>query len=176
MRQDAGILIIAQLLLKAGDMHLTEKVTEIQADVSRASGEHFRLVWVAGGTALERSALLRVLAEVEDGALIDVGKKLSTALIEIPVPLRTASVAECFAACMGESPSAVTCLDHLEILFEPSLRLNPVSLVQGASRRNVLVAAWPGLAETGRLTFGSIDHPAHMDISEQEIESIVHHL
>ncbi len=56
-------------------MNLPEKVTELQADVARASGEHFRLVWVAGGTVSECSALLQALAEAEDGAFIEVGKK-----------------------------------------------------------------------------------------------------
>jgi len=155
-------------------MNLTEQVTALQSDVSRARGEHYRLVWVAGGTASERSALLHALAEAEDGAFIDVGKKLSTALIEVPAPLRTASVEDCFAACLGESPSAVTCLDHLEILFEPSLRVNPVALVKGASRHTVLVAAWPGDVAAGRIIFGSPDHPSFMDLSEPDIESMVH--
>jgi len=157
-------------------MNLPEKVTELQADVARASGEHYRLVWVAGGTASERSALLRALAEAEDGAFIEVGKKLSTALIEVPAPLRTASVEDCFAACLGESPSVVTCLDHLEILFESSLRINPVTLVTGASRHALLVAAWPGMAHAGRLIFGSPDHPAYMERSKQDLEAIVHFL
>lgn len=155
-------------------MQLTEKVAELQANVARASCEHFRLVWLAGGTPSERSALLRGLAEAEDGAFVDVGNKLSSSLIEVPVPLRSASVEDCFAACLGESPSAVTCLDHLEILFEPSLQVNPVALIKGASRHAVLVASWPGTVSTGHLFFGASDHPSHMDISEHELESVVH--
>lgn len=155
-------------------MNTSEKITELQADVARASGEHFRLVWLAGGTPAERSALLRGLADAEDGAFVDVGNRLSSSLIEVPVSLRSASVEDCFAACLGESPSAVTCLDHLEILFEPSLRVNPVALVKGASRHAVLVVSWPGTTSPGQLFFGAADHPSHMDISEHELESVVH--
>ena len=155
-------------------MQLTEKVTDLQADVARASSEHFRLVWLVGGAISERSALLRRLADAEDGAFVDVGKKLSSSLIEVPVSLRSASVEDCFAACLGESPSAVTCLDHLEILFEPSLRVNPVALIKGASRHAVLVVSWPGTVSTGHLFFGASDHPSYMDISEHELESVVH--
>lgn len=155
-------------------MQITEKTTELQADLARASGEHFRLVWIAGGTAAERSALLRALSDAENGRLIDVGKVLSTALIDVPLPLRTASVEDCFVACLGAPPAAVSCLNHLEILFDPSLRTNPVALVRGASRYAVIVAAWPGNVIANRLSFGSSDHPAYMELSEQDIGGIVH--
>ena len=105
---------------------------------------------------------------------VEVGKKLSEALIEVPAPLRTASVEECFSACFREPLPAVTCLDHLEILFEPSLRINPITLIKGASRHAVIVAAWPGVVDEHGLTFGSPDHPAYMDPSKQDIESLVH--
>ncbi|MCX6880597.1 MAG: hypothetical protein NTW21_43345 [Verrucomicrobia bacterium] len=49
-------------------------------------------------------------------------------------------------------------LDHLEILFEPSLRLNPVALVKGALRHSLLVVAWPGPSNGDRLIFGPEDH------------------
>lgn len=155
-------------------MQITEKVTELQADLTRACGEHFRLVWVAGGTASERSALLRALSEAEDGVFVAVGKKLSAALIEIPGPFRTASVENCFATCIGESPIGVICLDHLEVLFEPSLRINPVALVQGASRNIPIVASWPGAVTGSRLTFGSPGHPGYKELSKQDLEAIVH--
>jgi hypothetical protein len=155
-------------------MQLTEKVSELQSDLTRACGEHFRLVWVVGKTASERTALLRALSESKDGVFIDLGKKLSAALIEIPVPLRTASVENCFAACITESSKGVIFLDHLEVLFEPSLRINPVALVKGVSRNIPIVASWPGAVSGNRLTFGSPDHPGYKELSEQDLEAIVH--
>lgn len=155
-------------------MDISYKVTKLQADLARARAEHFRLVWLAGGADSERSALLRALADAEDGIFVELGKKLSEALLEVPAPLRTASVEECFAACFGESSCPVTCLNHLEILFESSLRINPVTLVKRASRHALIVAAWPGLTKDGQLTFGSPDHPAFMEPSKQDLESLVH--
>lgn len=157
-------------------MQNSDKVTELQANLARARSDHFKLVWLAGGTDAERSALLRALAEIEDGVFVEVGKYLSAALIEIPTPLRTASVEECFAACLGGSSCTVTCLNHLEILFDPNLRINPVTLVKSASRHTLIVAAWPGLAKDGEITFGSPDHPAYMEPSKQDLEAVVHFL
>ncbi len=155
-------------------MDLSEKNTELQADVARARGEHFRLVWVAGGSSSERTALLRAMAEADGGVFVELGKTLSRALLEVPAPLRTASVEECFAACLGGSSYTCICLDHLEILFEPSLRINPLTLVKRASRHALIVAAWPGTAEDGHLIFGPTDHPAYMEPSKQDLEAIVY--
>lgn len=155
-------------------MNLPEKIAELQADVARARGEHFRLVWLAGGSPSERSALLRAFAEAEDGVFVELGKKLSSSLLEVPVPLRTASVEECFAGCLAESPGDVTCLDHLEILFEPSLLINPVSLIKGTSRHALIVASWPGTVGQGCLLFGPPDHPTHLKVAERDLESIIH--
>jgi hypothetical protein len=157
-------------------MQLTEKVIELQADLTRARREHFRLVWVAGGTASERSALLRALSDAENGVYIEVGKKLSTAMIDVPTPLRTASVEDCFSGCLGNVPFTVSCLDRLEVLFEPSLRINPIALIQGTSRNIPIVASWPGAVTGSHLIFGSPDHPTHMEISKQDLEAIVHTL
>ena len=157
-------------------MDLSAKVTDLQANLANALGEHFRLVWLAGGTASERSVLLRALAEAEDGVFIEVGKSMSEALIEIPVPLRTASVEDSFAQSLVHSAGNVACLDHLEVLFEPSLRINPVALIQRASRYTLLAASWPGTVEGGRLTFGPPGHPAHTEIPERDLESVIHFL
>lgn len=155
-------------------MNLTERIAELQADVARARREHFKLVWVAGGTAPARSILLRGLADAEDGICVEVGRILSEALIEIPAPLRTASMDQCFAGCIAAPSGALTCLDHLEILFEPSLKINPVQLVRSASRHALLVASWPGRAESNRLVFGPPDHPARTQVAHRDLESILH--
>jgi hypothetical protein len=168
--------LLTHQILTTRLMQLTDKVTELQADLVRARGEHFRLVWLAGGTDAERSAVLSCIADAEDGVYVELGKKLSEALIEVPAPLRTASVEECFTSCLGGFSYPVTCLNHLEILFDPNLRINPVMLIKSASRHALIVAAWPGFTKDGQLTFGSPDHPAFMEPSKQDLESLVHFL
>jgi hypothetical protein len=153
-----------------------EPVLELRNCISRARDEHFKLVWLAEGTSARRTRVLQALAESEGGAYLDLGKTLSSALLDVPLHLRAASVHECFAACLGSEPCAVTCLDHLDILFEPSLKINGAELVKNASRHVVLVAAWPGVFEGGSLVFGPSDHPSHKEIAERDIEAALYFL
>lgn len=155
-------------------MNLPQIVIELQADLARARREHFRLVWLAGGKSIDRTAILRALAEADEGMYVDLGKKMSSLLIDIPAPLRTASVEDCFATCLGVSSDEIVIIDHLEILFEPSLKINPIALIQSASRSRIILASWPGVINGKHLAFGSTDHPEFIELSEQLLESIVH--
>lgn len=150
------------------------RTDDLSSAIYRASRLHHRLVWIAGGTAVERTTLLNNLAKTQDGVCIEVGKCLSAALIDVPAPLRTVSVEECFQACFEKKTDSAICLNHLEILFEPTLQINPVALVKSASRHTLIVAAWPGDVHDGHLTFGTPDHSSFMELSEQDLEAIVY--
>jgi len=154
-----------------------EFVEEVVGDLQELSknvrSAHFRLVWLVGGSTVERSALLRRFADAESIPCLDVGRELSSALIELPASFRPASVEDCFSAMLDDQRETTICLDHLEILFEPSLRLQPVELVRNASRHHTLIASWPGVDEGNALVFGSADHPAHQRMPKLMLESPV---
>ena len=152
----------------------TLHVAGLRAALLTARREHFRIIWVVGGSASERSAVIRAVADAEDGAVLDVGRLLSAALIEIPSPHRAVSVDDAFSDMLSSGGKEVLCLDHLEILFETSLMLQPIDLVKNASRRFLLVASWPGTLTQDSLAFGQEDHPAHLKIPRQDLECLIH--
>ena len=51
------------------------------------------------------------------------------------------------------------CVDNTELLFDSSLKLNPMRLLQELSRNRVIVASWNGRYESGRLTYANPGHP-----------------
>jgi hypothetical protein len=101
---------------------------------------------------------------------------LSTAIIDQATPLRSASAEEAFYDLLHTNDSDVLCIDHLEILFDEALMLKAVDLVRNASRRIVLIASWPGTADSGSLTFGPSEHPSYFRIPLSELECPVHTL
>lgn len=141
--------------------HLVEEVCQAVAAVRHA---HFRLVWVAGRTPRERSGLLDALALHLGCPDLKIGRSLSASLLELSPRLRAASAEDTFLDLLLGAASDTLCLDHLEVLFDPALRLSAVDLIQNASRRFVLVASWPGEIDGQGLSFGPADHPAHVRI------------
>ena len=52
-------------------------------------------------------------------------------------------------------------LDNLEILFDSSLQLDPLRLLQLVSRNQTVVASWSGMLNESLLTYAEPDHPEY---------------
>ena len=52
-------------------------------------------------------------------------------------------------------------LDNIEILFDKSLKQDPLKLLQGLSRNHLIVASWNGKYKKNRLIYAAPDHPEY---------------
>ena len=55
----------------------------------------------------------------------------------------------------------VVLLDNTEVLFEASLRQDPLRLLQGVARNATVVAAWTGAVKDGALRYAAPGHAEH---------------
>ena len=60
-------------------------------------------------------------------------------------------------------------LDNLELLFEPSLQINPLDLVRRLAHSKRVVAVWPGELRGDRLVYADMSHPEHRDYSRDGV-------
>lgn len=56
-------------------------------------------------------------------------------------------------------------LDNLEILFEPSLQINPIDIIKRLAHARPVVAVWPGTVWGDRLLYADRNHPEQRDFS-----------
>ena len=56
-------------------------------------------------------------------------------------------------------------LDNLELLFHPSLQINPFDLIKLLAHSKRVVAVWPGQLRSDRLVYADIGHPEYRDYS-----------
>lgn len=145
----------------------TDQVRDL---VYSVSGAHFRLVWLAGGTAPMRTQLLQAVSDRLGCPYLSVGAGLSSALMEISPTLRAVSAEDAFDDLLRSEVSDTLCLDRLEILFEATLWLNAVTLIKNSSRRILLVASWPGITFKQSLQYGPTDHPTFTVVPGPEVE------
>jgi len=54
-------------------------------------------------------------------------------------------------------------LDGLEVLFDDSLKIDPLDALKRLSLRRRIFAAWPGESARGRLTYAKVGHPEFRD-------------
>jgi hypothetical protein len=131
-------------------------LNEIASKVDYAQQLYHRLIILigatgAGSTVAEHLSLKR----------INVSMQLSERLLNLPARRRPLHVGRLLEAIAGEEGEEVVLLDNLEILFEKSLKQDPLRLLQGISRNRTVVAVWSGILEDGSLTYAVPGHPEH---------------
>jgi hypothetical protein len=87
-----------------------------------------------------------------------VGQILSRNLLSVAPKRRPHKAPRAFSeAVQAYQPGPVLCID-IDLLFEPSLSLDPLRILKNASRRATLVATWPGTFMDGMLTYATAEH------------------
>ncbi len=99
------------------------------------------------------------LADKYGWAMLSVGAVLSEALLEIETRRRSSRVPSIMTPAVQErAPGPVLCTD-IDLLFDPSLSLDPLLLLRNTSRFAPLFVTWPGTFADGTLHYASSDPP-----------------
>lgn len=95
--------------------------------------------------------------------------ELSRRLLDLTERQRSLQVSRLLSEIVGKDGDQVVLLDNLEILFDVSLKQDPLRLLQRISRNKTVVAAWNGSLENGYLTYATPDHPEYFRCMAQDL-------
>ncbi|RWH37410.1 MAG: BREX-3 system P-loop-containing protein BrxF [Mesorhizobium sp.] len=132
----------------------------IKQSLGQAKNLYHRLVLLVGGSGAGKTAALRAVAGELGTDVINVNLALSAKLIELTERQRTLHLSALFGGVVEESET-VALLDNIEILFDHSLRQDPLRLLQSVSRNRCVVASWSGAAIGSKLTYAESGHPEY---------------
>ena len=149
-----------------------DDVDSIAQTVAGLGGAYERLALVVGEAGSGKSTVLAAAAEQEGWPLINVGLSLSERLLDVAPLHRAAKVSGLLTDLIAEGETSVVLLDDIEILFEPSLELDPLGLLRDLARRTTLVVVWPGEANSDSLTYATPGHPEHRQYSAAHLPLI----
>jgi hypothetical protein len=130
----------------------------LSAATEQAQRSFHRLVLLVGPSGTGKTGLLRQLAESQACPYLNVNLHLSQRMLELPRSRRPRQADPIFKSIVDEHRGGVLVLDNLEILFDPSLQLDPLRLLKSVSRRQAIVAAWSGTFQDGVLSYAEPDH------------------
>lgn len=130
---------------------------QVIAEIDRAAARYHRLVFIA--SPVGASAALQAAAAVTGARVFNLNLEVARRLLDRSAQERRLAFPGVLEDVFGRHE--IVLLDHLDILFDATLRQDPLRLLQGASRTRTLVAAWPGAAEDGFLRYAAPDHPEH---------------
>ena len=117
-----------------------------------------------------KTRLLRTLAQRLNAAPFNLGVELGHRLAATPVSERGFSANELLRELTDSARSdAPLMLDNLEVLFEPSLKINPLDLIKRLAHSRRVVAVWPGEMRDDRLVYASMGHPEYRDYTRDGV-------
>jgi hypothetical protein len=135
------------------------KIEDLENCITAAQVRYYRLVLLVGPAGSGKTQVLLRLAKDARFPYINLGLALSQRLLEYPARTRSLRVPQIVAVLLDEAGADTVLLDNTEILSEPTLKQDPLRLLQQVSRNPTVVASWNGRFEDRVLTYAHPDHP-----------------
>jgi hypothetical protein len=135
------------------------QTTSIISAAQQAGTRYQQLVICASVSPNETSNLFETVAEETGWSLLNINLELSQALLGLSAQERKQQVVRLFEDLIRTSQAKTLLLDHIELLFERSLGLNPITVLGSVARHCTLIVNWPGTKTGSTLSYASPNHP-----------------
>lgn len=140
---------------------MLEKLTQL---VDEVGALHSKLILLIGQPGSGKTALLAELGNQRDMKVMNVGATLGSRLAAIPQRQRGLQTNVILRELADEyANNDLLLLDNIELLFDQTLKLDPLDLIKRHAHIRRVVAIWPGELVDGRLTYAQMGHPEYQD-------------
>ncbi|TQF34178.1 hypothetical protein UNPA324_09180 [Bradyrhizobium sp. UNPA324] len=147
-----------------------ETLGRLERLVDEIESLNCKLVLVIGRSDAGKTELLAELAKRRQTSSLSVGAALGKALLSVPASRRHLQAPDLLREMTGNSAAnGLILLDDIEVLFDRTLRLNPLDLLRRNAQTRRVVASWPGELQNNRLSYAAMGHPEHQDYDAEGI-------
>jgi len=116
--------------------------------IGQAAELYHRLVMLVAPAGAGKTAALHDVHERTAAPLVNVNLELSRRMLDLTERQRALQLPRLLAEIVGAFAADVVLLDNIEVLFDVSLKQDPLRLLQGLSRNKTVIAAWSGEIRT----------------------------
>jgi len=148
------------------------KDIDYSAAINQATARYYKIALVVGSSGSGKTNLLKKLCEQMQLPLINLGIGLSQKLLPLTSRERKLKACEIVSELIDAQDAPRLAIDNTEIIFDPSLMINPLGMLQGLSRTRLLIWSWNGEVEDGHVTYAYRGHPEHQRIPTSELTLI----
>jgi hypothetical protein len=108
-----------------------------------------------------KTKALREVAKQTEFGYTNISLELSQRLLGLTERQKSLQIFRLLNEIVEENGTQVVFLDNIELLFDTSLKQDPLRLLQGLSRNRTVVASWNGKIEHDHLIYAQPDHPEY---------------
>lgn len=139
-------------------------IEELDRTIDELGALHSRLILLVGPPRSGKTSILRSISDRKTVTPLNVGAELGRSLAGLSHTQRALCASSLLRELADQHASGELLLvDNIELLFDRSLRLDPLTLLKQLSRVRRVVATWPGEQSGGRLKYAEMGHPEHQD-------------
>jgi len=133
-------------------------VEKVMTKIGQAASSYYRLVLLVAPSGMGKTDVLQAVQEHASIPFVNVNLELSKLMLELTERQRAVQLPSLFASLLDEFANDVLLLDNIEILFDPSLKQDPLRLLKGLSRNRTIVSSWNGFIEDEHLIYAEPNH------------------
>ncbi|HXH09483.1 MAG TPA: BREX-3 system P-loop-containing protein BrxF [Alphaproteobacteria bacterium] len=130
----------------------------ITRQIDQAAMLYHRLILVVAPSGMGKTRVLQEVAKRTGFRYINVNLELSRRLLDLTERQRALQASRLLSGIVAGDDEQAVLLDNTEVLFDVSLKQDPLRCLQGLSRQRTVVTAWNGTIEQGYLIYATPDH------------------
>ena len=137
---------------------LSDKILE---NIDAAAELYYRLIMVVAPASAGKTAALQDVHYRTKAPLVNINLELSRCMLDLTERQRALQLPRLLSEIVNACENDVILLDNIELLFDISLKQDPLRLLQGLSRNKTVVAAWSGSIVGDQMVYATSDHPEY---------------
>lgn len=134
---------------------------KVMRRIGQAAELYHRLIVLVAPAGAGKTAVLKDVQERTGAPLVNVNLELSRRMLELTERQRWLQLPRLLNEIVNASGDDLILLDNIEVLFDISLKQDPLRLLQGLSRNKTVVAAWSGSIDGQHIIYATPDHPEY---------------
>jgi ABC-type hemin transport system ATPase subunit len=129
--------------------------------IDQATELYHRLIIVVGPAGAGKTTVLRDVHQRMAAPLINANLELSRRMLDLTERQRSLQLPRLLSEIVNAAQAEVILLDNIEVLFDISLKQDPLRLLQTLSRNKTVVASWSGSVSGEYIFYATPDHPEY---------------
>jgi hypothetical protein len=93
--------------------------------------------------------------------VLNLNKELSHRMLQLTERQRPLKASKIVKEIINSQSQDVLLIDNIELLFDVSLKIDPMHLLKGMSRNKTLIISWSGQVDNGAVIYAEPHHPEY---------------
>ena len=125
------------------------------------SQNYHRLLLLTGQAGSGKTEILKDVSIRIGLPILNLSKELALRMLQLTERQRPLKASKIVKEIINSQIQDILLIDNIELLFDVSLKINPMHLLKGMSRNKTLIISWSGQVDNGAVIYAEPDHPEY---------------